>query len=89
MNYSELVAWSPRDNECRGRIARKSIGCTGTDTWRGRIWRTGCQSVGRLEVQGCRGRGRPKKTWEQSMKCDIKKYGMQRVEPFDKNKWGN
>jgi len=27
----------------------------------------------RLEVQGCRGRGRPKKTWEQSVKCDIRK----------------
>jgi len=37
-----------------------------------------------LEVQGCRGRGRPKKTWEQSVKCDIRKYGMQRVELFDK-----
>jgi len=40
-----------------------------------------------LEVQGCRGRGRPKKTWEQSVKCDIRKYGMQRVEPIDKDKW--
>jgi len=41
----------------------------------------------RLDVQGCRGRGRPKKTWERSVKCDIRKYGMQRVEPFDKDKW--
>jgi len=41
----------------------------------------------RLEVQGCRGRGRPKKIWEQSEKCDIRKYGMQRVKPFDKDKW--
>jgi len=45
---------------------------------------TKCQ---RLDVQGCRGRGRPKKTWELSVKCDIRKYGMQRVEPFDKDKW--
>jgi len=30
---------------------------------------------------------KPKKTCEQSVKCDIKKYGMQRVEPFDKDKW--
>jgi len=29
--------------------------------------------LGHLE---CRGRGRPKKTWEQSVKCDIRKYGM-------------
>jgi len=38
---------------------------------------------------GCRGRGRgrPKKTWKQSVKCDIRKYCMQRVEPFDKDKW--
>jgi len=36
------------------------------------------------KVQGCRGRGRPKKTWEQGVKCDIRKYGMQRVEPFDR-----
>jgi len=39
----------------------------------------------RLEVQGCR--GRPKKTWEHSVKCDIRKYGMQRSEPFDRDKW--
>jgi len=39
---------------------------------------TGCQVS---EV-----RGRPMKTWEQSVKCDIRKYGMQRVEPFDKDK---
>jgi len=32
-------------------------------------------------------RGRPKKTWDQSLKCDIIKYGMQRVEPFDNDKW--
>jgi len=40
-----------------------------------------------LEVQGCRGRGRPKKTWEQSVKSNIRKYGMQRVDPFDRDKW--
>jgi len=39
------------------------------------------------EVQGCRGRGRPNQTWEQSVKCDIRKYGMQRVKQFDKDKW--
>jgi len=39
------------------------------------------------EVEECRGRGRPKKLWEQSVKCDIRKHGMQRVEPFDKDKW--
>jgi len=33
----------------------------------------------RLEVEGCRGRRRPKKTWEQNVKCDKSKYGMQRV----------
>jgi len=47
-------------------------------------WMSKCQ---RLEVQGCRGRGRPKKTCEQCVKCDVRKYGMQRVEPFDKDKW--
>jgi len=41
----------------------------------------------RLEVEGCKGRGKPKKTWEQSVKCDVRKYGRQRVEPFDKDKW--
>jgi len=45
-------------------------------------WVSKCR---RLEVDGCKGRGRPKKTWEQSVKCDISKYGMQRVEPFDKD----
>jgi len=47
-------------------------------------WESKCR---RLEVQGCKSRSRPKKTWEQSVKCDIRKYGMQRVEPFDKDKW--
>jgi len=41
----------------------------------------------KLKIQECSGRGRPKKTWEQSVKSDIRKYGMQRVEPFDKDKW--
>jgi len=54
------------------------------------VWARGEEGWGGLgvklsEVQGCRGRGRPKKTWEQSVKCDIWKYGMQRVEPFDKD----
>jgi len=35
----------------------------------------------------CLLRGRPKKTWEQSVKCDIRKYVMQRVEPCDQDKW--
>jgi len=41
------------------------------------------EGCGGLDVkcQRCRGRGRPKKTWEQSVKCDIRKYGMQRVDP--------
>jgi len=47
-------------------------------------WVSKCR---RLEVEGCKVRGRPKKTWEQSVKCDIRKYGMQRVEPFDRDKW--
>jgi len=44
-------------------------------------WVSKCR---RLEVQGCRDRGRPKKTWEQNGKCDMRKYRMQRLEPFDK-----
>jgi len=47
-------------------------------------WVSKCR---RLDVQGCRGRGRPKQTWEQCVKCGIRKNGMQRVEPFDKDKW--
>jgi len=31
--------------------------------------------------------GLRRQSWEQSVKCDIRKYGMQRVEPFDKDKW--
>jgi len=46
-------------------------------------WVSKCR---RLEVEGCRVRCKPKKTWEQSVKCDIMKYGMQRVEPFDGDK---
>jgi len=40
-----------------------------------------------LDVEGCRGRGRPKKPWEKNVKCNISKYGMQRLEPFDRVKW--
>jgi len=28
-----------------------------------------------------------KETWEHCVKCDIRKDGMQRVEPFDKDKY--
>jgi len=38
----------------------------------GEDWVSKCQ---RLQVQGSRGRGRLKTTWEQSLKCDIRKYG--------------
>jgi len=48
------------------------------------VWVSKCR---RLEVEGCRARGRPKKTWEQNVNCDISKYGMQRVEPFVRDKW--
>jgi len=47
-------------------------------------WVSKCR---RLEVQGCRGRDRHKKTWEQSVKSNIRKYDIQRVEPFDRDKW--
>jgi len=41
-------------------------------------------------VSKCRRlRGRPKNTWKQSVKCDMGKYGMQRVEPFDIDKWSS
>jgi len=43
------------------------------------VWACGEEGCGGLGVkvsmvEGCRGRGRPKKTWEQSVKCDIRKY---------------
>jgi len=41
-----------------------------------------------IGVQG-RGRGRPIKTWEKCVKCDTRKDGMQRMEPFDRDKWGS
>jgi len=50
------------------------------------IWACGEEGCGGLgvqvsEVRGSevQGRGRSKKTWEQSVKCDIRKYGLQRV----------
>jgi len=45
---------------CYGHVERKDV-----EDWVSK----------KLEVQGCRGRGRPKKTWEQSVKCDTRKYG--------------
>jgi len=48
--------------------------------WCGRMSRTGCQSVGGAGVgAGLRRNG-------SSVKCDIRKCGMQRVEPFDRYK---
>ena len=40
-----------------------------------------------LEVEGGRGRGRPKKTWKQCVDKDRSKYGMLGVKPEDRNKW--
>jgi len=60
--------------------------------WKGRLsWYGHVDDVERKDgeewVSKCqRFRGMPKKIWEQSVKCNIRKYGMQRVEPFDKDK---
>jgi len=54
--------------------------------WYGHVEREDVEDL----VSKCRRfRGRPKNAWEQSVKSDIKKYGMQRVESFDKDKWWN
>jgi hypothetical protein len=47
-------------------------------------WVSKCRE---MEVVGSRGRGRPRKTWRQCVDGDRRKYGMQRVEPSDRDLW--
>ena len=42
-----------------------------------------------LDVVGSRGRGRPRKTWGQSVADAVRKYGMERVKTCDKDEWRN
>ena len=40
-----------------------------------------------IEVEGSRGRGRPKKTWEQVVATDLHKLGISRATAQDRNNW--
>lgn len=59
--------------------------------WYGHVERKGeedwVSKCRKLEVAGDKGRGRPRRTWQQCVASDRKKYGMQRTEPSDKVKW--
>ena len=59
--------------------------------WAGHVERappnTGIGMVGNLAVPGKRGRGRPRKTWAECVKTDIRDCGLSAVDPQDRVAW--
>jgi hypothetical protein len=59
--------------------------------WAGHVERapqdTGISMVRNLTVPGKKGRGRPRKTWEECVKKDILDCGLKTVDPLDRDAW--
>ena len=57
--------------------------------WSGHVQRaTSCiNSVTKLTIPSNRGRGRPRKTWHECVKNDIRKYGLSGINPQDRDAW--
>ena len=57
--------------------------------WYGHVERgdDGIRSARDLKVEGKRGRGRPKKTWAQTVEKDMKEMGLKREDAHDRAKW--
>ena len=59
--------------------------------WAGHVERapsnTGIGMVRNLAVPGKRGRGRPRKTWAECVKTDIRDCGLSAVDPQDRVAW--
>ncbi len=57
--------------------------------WHGHVERSeSCiNSVRKIEVDGSKGRGRPKKTWDEVVKNDMEARGLTAVDPGDRSAW--
>ena len=57
--------------------------------WYGHVVRSSAciHSVREIEVPGSRGPGRPRKTWEASVRGDITFCNLKTVDPLDRDKW--
>ena len=98
----QMVRWmcnvSLRDRrpseELRNRLGIESISCVMRQMrlrWFGHIermdmdnWVSKCRNV---EVNGARGRGRPRKTWNQVIQGDMRKLGLVKGLAQDRNAW--
>ena len=59
--------------------------------WYGHVQRSDntIKQITNYDVTGPRPRGRPKKTWSEMVKADIKKCNMTNVDPLDRDVWRN
>ena len=57
--------------------------------WHGHVTRSsgGIGSVMGVSAPGSKGRGRPRKTWEECVKREIQECGLTDVEPLERNLW--
>ncbi|CAH1252456.1 Hypp9296 [Branchiostoma lanceolatum] len=57
--------------------------------WYGHVERAigSINSITKLQLPGNRGRGRPKKSWSECVKKDIKECGLTNVDPLDGAAW--
>ena len=81
-------------NELRGRldiVGISELAKRGRLAWFGHLerknendWMSMCRH---MEVDGSRGRGRPVKTWQEVISCDMKKCGMRKEMAQDRVLW--
>ena len=45
------------------------------------------REVSKVEITGKRKKGRPRKSWEECIKKDVKRYGLRREDAYDRKKW--
>ena len=57
--------------------------------WHGHVTRSSSsiKNVMGVSAPGSKGRGRPRKTWEECVKRDIQECGLTDVDPLDRNLW--
>ena len=83
-----------RSSEIVETITRRNIDlcCVQEVRWRGasarHIRNDGCiNSITEFEVVGQRGRGRPKKTWKDTINNDLRHWKLSRADPANRMEW--